>query len=172
MALARIGLLTLAGLAVVVGVGLVVDPWAPPGCSLQKGQDCARYGGAGRYLSAVLLVRANAARTPEQSLALANQSITLRPNFAYAFNTRAIAYGNLQQTDKALANFERALQLKPTYVGAMANRAVLFQYYGRREEAARDFRAIYSSPADSHKRAEIVAYARAVDRSTSTPQPN
>ena len=162
---AELGLLILAVLAA------FIDPAAPPGCpgSAVIGQDCARYGFLGRVYAAHMQVLANKAATPQEALADGDQAIALRPNFIFAYNTRGNAYAAIGKTDEALKAYGRALELAPGYVGARANRAVLYQQIGRPTDAARDFKAVYDSPLDSHRRAEVVDFAKASDRTTHGP---
>ncbi len=154
-----------ASLCAITLAALVIDPWAPPGCpgATATGLDCARFGGAGRLYAAFLLVRGNAAATPEAAIPKIDHAIQIRPNFVYAFNARGLAYDAAGRTGEALAAYDRALRLAPRYIGARANRAALYQRLGRGAEAARDFDAVYAAPPDSHKREAVVRYARSVD---------
>lgn len=157
-----------AGLVIIAIAAVFIDPYAPPGCpsSAAMGRDCTRFGYLGRFYSAYLQDRANKAPTPRKTLTEVDQAIALRPNFVFAFNTRGIAYAAMGKPDEALRAFDRALELAPNYVGARANRALLYQQIGRSRDAARDFRAVYMSPPDSHRRAEVVEFAHAVDHTT------
>lgn len=155
-----------AGLAALIFAGIFFDPYSPAGCpdSASMGRDCVRFGLSGRAYASYLQVRANQADTPRRTLELVDQAIAIRPNFVFAYNTRGLAYAAMGKPDEALKAFDRSLELAPHYIGARANRALLYQEIGRPRDAARDFRAVYASPPNSHKRAEVVAYARAVDR--------
>lgn len=164
-ALRRVAFGAAMGLWVIFLAALVIDPWAPRGCPgpSTTGLDCARFGGAGRLYSSYLLVRGNAAATPEAAMPKIDRAIGLRPNFVYAYNSRGLAYAAAGRTAEALAAYDHALRLAPGYIGARANRAALYQRLGRGEAAARDFDAVYASAPDSHKREAVLRYARSVD---------
>jgi tetratricopeptide (TPR) repeat protein len=51
------------------------------------------------------------------------KAIELSPKWAYAYNNRGVAYYNLAMWEKAKADFDMALKLKPGYKLAMENRA-------------------------------------------------
>jgi tetratricopeptide (TPR) repeat protein len=51
------------------------------------------------------------------------KAIELSPKWAYAYNNRGVAYYNLGQWEKAKADFDTALKLKPGYKLALENRA-------------------------------------------------
>ena len=157
-----------AGLVVIVLAAIFIDPYAPEGCpgSASMGRDCARFGLSGRFYAAYLQDRANKAATPREAMADVTQALALRPNFVFAHNTQGFTYAAMGKPDEALKAFNRSLELAPDYIGARANRALLYQQIGRPDDAARDFRAVYASPPDSHNRAEVVAFARDVDRTT------
>ena len=52
-----------------------------------------------------------------------SKAIELSPKWAYAYNNRGVAYYNLAMWEKAKADFDTALKLKPGYKLAMENRA-------------------------------------------------
>ena len=51
------------------------------------------------------------------------KAIELVPNWAYPYNNRGVAYYHLGQFEKSKADFDQALELKPDYNLALANRA-------------------------------------------------
>ena len=54
-----------------------------------------------------------------------NEVITKVPNYAEAWNQRAIAYFYQGKLDLALTNIKKTLELEPRHFGAMAGRAVI-----------------------------------------------
>lgn len=64
------------------------------------------------------------------------KAIKLSPKWAYAYNNRGVAYYNLAMWEKAKADFDKALELKPGYKLAQENRAgVNFNKVGAAMEA-------------------------------------
>jgi tetratricopeptide (TPR) repeat protein len=59
-------------------------------------------------------------RDPQKALAGLNALIHKAPNFAEAYNQRAILYFRLEEYPKSLADCERVLQLNPLHFGAQA----------------------------------------------------
>ena len=65
----------------------------------------------------------------------------------FAYNLRGIAYEQLGQTDKALADYEKAIALDPSYDKTYNNRAIIFDKKGQTEEALADYdKAIALNP--------------------------
>lgn len=59
-----------------------------------------------------------------------NAAIALKPNYAQAFNTRGYAWLLLRQYQRAIADFDRALEILPDYANAAHNRAVALRAAG------------------------------------------
>ena len=57
----------------------------------------------------------------------------------FAYNNRGTAYDKLGQTDKALADYEKAIALDPSFDKAFNNRAVIFDNKGETERALADY---------------------------------
>ncbi len=55
-----------------------------------------------------------------------NEIISKEPNYAEAWNQRAIAYYYQNKFDLALVDIEKTLELEPRHFGAMAGRAVIY----------------------------------------------
>jgi Tfp pilus assembly protein PilF len=54
-------------------------------------------------------------------------AIGTAPNVASFFHHRALAYAALGKTERALQDYERALQLDPTFAAAARNRTAMKQ---------------------------------------------
>ncbi len=59
----------------------------------------------------------------EKQVEYYTKAIELAPEWAYPYNNRGVAYFNLAEFDKAKADFDMALKLKPGYKLALQNRA-------------------------------------------------
>jgi regulator of sirC expression with transglutaminase-like and TPR domain len=66
----------------------------------------------------------------EQALADLNQAIALDPDFAVAYANRGNAYATLGEVEKAVADFERYLELAPNSAIADQVRAQLASLRG------------------------------------------
>jgi tetratricopeptide (TPR) repeat protein len=67
-----------------------------------------------------------------------SEAIRLKPDFAHAFNGRALIYFKLKRYDKAIADYSEAIRLKPDFTLAYRNRAVCYDALGKTVEAERD----------------------------------
>jgi tetratricopeptide (TPR) repeat protein len=64
------------------------------------------------------------------------EAIARTPRNALCYNNRAVYYGNEQHNhEAALQDFDKAIELYPGYLVAIANRGVTYENLGRREEA-------------------------------------
>ncbi len=80
-------------------------------------------------------------------------ALSLRPDYADAYNNRGIVLHASKRFDEALANYDRALKLHPRYVDAFLNRGATLYELGRFEESLESCdRAIALSPdcAEAH----------------------
>jgi tetratricopeptide (TPR) repeat protein len=55
-----------------------------------------------------------------------NKAISLKPDYAYAYNNRGVVYGQLSQYQRAIEDFNEAIRLKPDYADAYNNRALVY----------------------------------------------
>ena len=79
---------------------------------------------------------------PEQdrAIAQATSQIEASPISAYiAYNNRAVAYFEKGEAEQALADFTKAIELKPDYAEAWYNRGVVHETLGNKREAEKDF---------------------------------
>ena len=64
------------------------------------------------------------------------EAIARTPQNALCYNNRAVYYGNeLHNHEAALKDFDKAIELYPGYVVAIANRGVTYENLGKKEEA-------------------------------------
>ena len=62
----------------------------------------------------------------DKALDLVNQVIAIAPDFAEAWNQRAIIYYNVGYFDASLADVEKTLQLEPRHFGALSGRGMCY----------------------------------------------
>lgn len=89
---------------------------------------------------------ADALKNKKYSVALdfLDQVITLRPDFAEAFNRRATVHFAMQNYAKSMADIERTVELEPRHIGAMAGLAQIMKSTGRKELALRAYERVLS----------------------------
>jgi tetratricopeptide (TPR) repeat protein len=83
----------------------------------------------------------------KNELTLWNDVISKNENVPVAYNNRGIIYKNGNKLDKALADFNKAIELNPGYFEAYSNRGNLFMMQGNFEKAIANFnKAIELNP--------------------------
>ena len=90
----------------------------------------------------------------EQSLALLNKAVQLRPNSAETYFARGGVQFMLGRYDLAVADYTRTLQLRYT-ADVLQARAMAYQQWGKPEQARKDFEAAK----DPHIPQHINSYA-------------
>ncbi len=80
------------------------------------------------------------------NLTLWSRAAAVDKNNAEAYNSIGLALLDLNQHEKALEYYERALQLKPGYVLAMHNRALALALLGRYDEAFAEWNVALAMP--------------------------
>lgn len=83
----------------------------------------------------------------ESELTLWNDTVLKSPNKARPYNNRGNAYGEKGNHDRALSDFDKAIQLKPDYAEAYYNRSVAYFYKGD-----------YERSRENARKAEILGY--------------
>ncbi|MBI5879984.1 MAG: tetratricopeptide repeat protein [Chloroflexi bacterium] len=86
------------------------------------------------------------------AIAAYGRAIECNPASAEAHNNRAYAYMTVHEYERALADLDRALQLRPAYINALVNRGDIYNYYYRIDHARgiEDYnRALQLDPAHS-----------------------
>jgi len=64
----------------------------------------------------------------------------LNPNYADAYNNRGIAYAVLNQMERAVKDYNKAIELNPNLADAYGNRGRTYKEIGNYEESARDLK--------------------------------
>jgi Tfp pilus assembly protein PilF len=67
------------------------------------------------------------------------QQTSSEPTTAEQYIDRGLKYARVEQYDKAIQDFSKAIEINPSYGKAYHNRAVAFTKIGDSEEAAADF---------------------------------
>jgi tetratricopeptide (TPR) repeat protein len=86
------------------------------------------------------LQRLSRLRDREKALAGLDALVQKAPNFAEAFNQRAIVTFRLKQFDRSIADCEKALQLNPYHFGAQAGMAQCYLQLRKHKAALKAFR--------------------------------
>ncbi len=86
------------------------------------------------------LYRALRTRDVEKALAALHDLLAEAPNFAEAYNQRAILYFRLERYDRAAADCEAVLRLNPRHFGAQAGLGQCYLRMGRYRAALKAFR--------------------------------
>ena len=79
------------------------------------------------------------AQGSEGNIASLTQVIANNPNDAKAYNVRGSAYGRAGDFQKALKDFNTAIQLDPNFYQAYANRALIYRGMGDLSAASNDY---------------------------------
>jgi len=75
----------------------------------------------------------------EEAMKHYNESIRLKPYYAYAHNNRGIVYGELRQYQLAMNDFNEAIRKLPFYADAYYNRGVTYDKLGQHQNAIDDY---------------------------------
>lgn len=76
-------------------------------------------------------------RVPDEQINWLNRAIQLDPNYAMAFHMRGVAYAWKGNHDRAIQDFTRALELRPTYSWAPASHYERGNAFARKGDYAR-----------------------------------
>jgi tetratricopeptide (TPR) repeat protein len=88
------------------------------------------------------------------------QAIARTPRNALCYNNRAVYYGNeLKDHDAALKDFNKAIELYPAYMVAIANRGVTHENLGQKDEAIGDLQKALAINPNSPKPDFIIRIA-------------
>jgi len=78
-------------------------------------------------------------REPEARIAACTRLLSANPASFYAIGNRGIAYRRVGDYDRALADIETALRMKPHLAGLYSERGMIFARTGQNTAALRDF---------------------------------
>ena len=75
----------------------------------------------------------------QQAIEDLNKTISLKPDYADAYNSRGNAYGNLGQYRQAIEDYNKAIGLKPDYADAYNSRGTAYAKLGQYRQAIEDY---------------------------------
>jgi tetratricopeptide (TPR) repeat protein len=82
-----------------------------------------------------------------QAIAAYDRAISLKPDYADAYNNKGVALDELNRNEEAIAAYDRAISLKPDYANAYCNKGIALNALNRKEEAIAAYdRAISLKP--------------------------
>lgn len=87
----------------------------------------------------------------EEAAKVFTAAVELNPVSAHSYFMRARAYNKLGDTEKALADFSRCLNINSTYPDALDHRASLYMRLGKYSEALEDYKTLLGSHSETPK---------------------
>ena len=99
-----------------------------------------------------------------QAIAAFGLVIRKLPDFAQAYRGRGVAYYREELLDLALEDFDAAIDLKPGYAGAYADRAVVYQDLGDIDKSIADLEKAISEFDPLRESLRLAAAERALER--------
>jgi tetratricopeptide (TPR) repeat protein len=151
---------------------------ATAGARADAAQDCrsgspdARVGGCSRLLAEARTARQRAialdgrcwAQIDRAAFADAlgdcNAAIRADDQYPYAFHNRGVAYAGLQNPNAAIADFNRALAMRPTFFNTLLNRAKAYLALGDTQAAMRDYEEVLRSKPENEEARSALALLR------------
>jgi len=76
----------------------------------------------------------------EEALALFDQAIEIKPDYAEAFKHRGRTKFNMGDAEGALVDFTEAISIDTNYAEAYFNRAKILNYFGKEEMGCKDLK--------------------------------
>jgi tetratricopeptide (TPR) repeat protein len=76
---------------------------------------------------------------PKKAIEYLSEAIRLDPNYVFAYNNRGIAYGNLNQFDRAIADYDQTIRLDPNSALAYGNRGNAYRALKQFDRAIADY---------------------------------
>ncbi len=93
---------------------------------------------AGAWFSVGYLLEKSKVSAPEDIILAYDRAISLKPDYADAYQNRGVAKADLGQRDMAIVDYDKAIQLQPDYALAYTNRGIVKGKLGRYEDAIVD----------------------------------
>ncbi|MFT3672793.1 tetratricopeptide repeat protein [Aestuariivirga sp.] len=103
----------------------------------------ATWGRSDSVTAEVLLNQATKAMNAEEfetAEVILDRLLTVRPEFAEAWNRRATLNFLAKRYDKALADIDKVLELEPRHFGALAGRGMIYEAQGKPDQALAAYR--------------------------------
>src|SRR6266540_1924064 len=100
--------------------------------------------------------------TYDRAIADYDQAIKLKPDDAYAYNSRGLAYSKKGLLDRAIADYDQAIRLKPDVALAYFNRGNAHKNAGNKQSAIADFRKSLELPTNPNDRKEALEKLRSL----------
>jgi tetratricopeptide (TPR) repeat protein len=98
----------------------------------------------------LILISQGRCRTWRDSVSLWTDVLSKNPRIPEAYNNRGIAYANVSDYDRAVADYRRALALDPNFARAFINRGLVYQQAGDFIRALLDLdQAVALAPRDA-----------------------
>jgi len=94
-----------------------------------------------------------------ESIILYSKAIESKPDFVEAYFGRGSAFGMIGDRDRAMADFDRILQINPNEAQAYYNKGLLYEMFFEREKAIEEFEkfiehATFQTPPESLREAK------------------
>jgi len=131
--------------------GFAVSVPGLPGCHSQGDTEAEALANIAKHsqarMAAISVTRVNGALVVEvtddgrglDAQKIRSKAIELDPKFALAWYNRGVAYDQLDQFDKAIADFSKAIELDSKYALAWYNRGMAYLDLGQKENAIADY---------------------------------
>ena len=112
------------------------------------------------YLLVLLALRGDYDRAIRDT----TQAITLRPDFAEAYDSRGFAYNGKGNHDQAIADYNQALTLNPNLTETYYHRGDAYRAKRDQQKGITDFKRFLELSKDPSLRAKVIGYLKELDK--------